>query len=1058
MLEIASEGLFLAGCQSRRDGETHAVVVGQDKHEWFRMCTLDDVSPYCLPGVTPCVTSNRVSFTLGLRGLSMTVDTACSSALVALNVAIDALKQKDCSHAMAAGVNILLGHVMFVLCSRAGTISPRGRCRTFDESADGYGRGEGAGATVVERDSLAALSDALESEQLRSRVSILGTAVNQDGRSASLTAPNGAAQKELLLAAWTSAQVATRHAQRFDLHGTGTALGDPIEFNALKNFLKTGADNSELPVACNVPTLGSVKANLSHLEGAAGTTGLLKCVLMLLRDAVPATPHLRQLNPLIHQEIFAVHFASEMAMIDTENGLGERRHCGVSGFGHGGTNAHVVLSAESSNAMLTQTVKQKSAGGPKFSRIHFPWLAASPRERIAYELAWVPLKLAQSDYPTEHERPLLLVAKASVQSQLQRQLQESKVLQTTTCTIDEYDARLTNSITQRCPDVLTVLLSSGGELEINSAATSIDFLVDLLTVVQAILRNRRDDSRLVVLTSGVPAAEESKLGTGGMRAAAVWGFMRSARLEMMWCEMICIDISTSPPEAVVAELDRIASRPVRFDVAELELTLQQHGERNAPRIVRSTSLICPVASSFARRTRGLVTGGLGGLGMVAAQAMAEKSAASIVLASRSGRLAPSRDLEWRLKLLQSTSTQTTLAKCDVSAAVHLENLLRLEGFAEPSDDHHEVVHAAGLPPDATLAYQTADALRSAMGPKAFASHYLHDILAPHHNAHITVFSSIAASVGVLKGVGYAAANAYADALVRWRRACGLPATSIQWGFVGELGMAAHQRRNDVLSIGEVSSTLRVVLCNKQLPSVILVTSSKWEKVEEALEARLPILDELLPDRKPRNDTKQGSDALQEQSPTPAMTLARALDAVRAACKDVLASAPGDDAELMQAGLDSISMVELRNQLSYSVPHKSLPATLVFDCPTIRALAIRLSEDSQSLSHSAPTISPPTSDVLDREAICQGLACRFPCGAWQWASWGGLLMAAGDAHVEAPVGRWDFSDDIFQKLPSDTFAACRHGGFCEGLDMFDASFFGISSREVEYMDPHQQVML
>ncbi|MET0405281.1 MAG: beta-ketoacyl synthase N-terminal-like domain-containing protein, partial [Cystobacter sp.] len=264
-----------------------------------------------------------------LQGPSLVVDTACSSSLTALHLACQSLRTGESTRALAGGVNLMLAPESMVAGSKARMLSPDGRCKTFDASANGYVRSEGCGVLVLER-----LSDA------RARGSpilaiVRGSAVNQDGPSSGLTVPNGQAQREVIHQALQRAGVAPAEVSYVEAHGTGTSLGDPIEAEAMWSVLKEGRGEGD------ALWMGSVKTNVGHLESAAGVTGVMKVVLAMRHGQLPAHLHLKSPNPHIDWKGMGVKVP--LALTDWTPARGGRRIAGVSSFGFSGTNAHVVL-------------------------------------------------------------------------------------------------------------------------------------------------------------------------------------------------------------------------------------------------------------------------------------------------------------------------------------------------------------------------------------------------------------------------------------------------------------------------------------------------------------------------------------------------------------------------------------------------------------------------------------------------------------------------------------------------------------------------------------------
>jgi microcystin synthetase protein McyD len=285
------------------------------------------INAYTGSGVSVSVASGRLSYVLGLQGPSMTVDTACSSSLVAVHLAYNALRNGECDLAIAGGVNVILTPVISLIESRAQMLSPDGHCKTFDDSADGMVRGEGCGVIVLKR-----LSQALKQGD-NILAQIYGTAVNHDGPSSGLTVPNGQAQEKLLAQTLKTAQLNPEQIDYIEAHGTGTALGDPIELESMAAIFGTRPAQQPL-------VIGSVKTNLGHLEGAAGIAGLIKTVLALQHEKIPPHLHFKTPNSRFdwHSGIFEVPVQGKSWTI------GDRpRIAGVSSFGFSGTNAHILL-------------------------------------------------------------------------------------------------------------------------------------------------------------------------------------------------------------------------------------------------------------------------------------------------------------------------------------------------------------------------------------------------------------------------------------------------------------------------------------------------------------------------------------------------------------------------------------------------------------------------------------------------------------------------------------------------------------------------------------------
>lgn len=290
--------------------------------------------------VSHFVVANRISYALNLHGPSEPIDTACSSSLIAIHRAIEAMRQGNCEQAIVGGVNVISAPDIFIGASRAGMLSEDGRCKTFDKDADGYGRGEGVGALLL-KPLDAALRDGDHIYAL-----VRGSAENHGGRAQSPTAPNPAAQRDLLVSAYTRANIDPRTVGYIEVHGTGTALGDPIEIDGLKGAFEALYEKAGVPVTRKHCGLGSVKTNVGHLEAAAGIAGILKVVMMLRHQKIPGNVHLHEPNPYLRLEESPFYLVRETQDWETLRDEHQRvlpRRAGVSSFGIGGSNGHVIL-------------------------------------------------------------------------------------------------------------------------------------------------------------------------------------------------------------------------------------------------------------------------------------------------------------------------------------------------------------------------------------------------------------------------------------------------------------------------------------------------------------------------------------------------------------------------------------------------------------------------------------------------------------------------------------------------------------------------------------------
>jgi acyl transferase domain-containing protein len=326
LLETSWEALEYAGlAPDGLAGSATGVFMGMSN--WDFSLLLAGVPSRGATGIARSITPNRVSYFFDFHGPSLAFDTACSSSLVALDAACQSLRAGAINLALVGGVNVLLYPYLTVSAAQAGMLAPDGRCKPFDERADGYSRSEGCGVLVLKR-----LADALADRHDILGL-ICGTAVNQDGRSNGLTAPNPLAQQSVVREALRNAGVVPSEIGYVEAHGTGTALGDTIEMESLSAVLSEGRAEGEI---C---WLGSVKANIGHPEAAAGTAALIKVMMSMRHEEILPQLHFRRVNPRLKLD---PHFR-----IPTSRRAWPRssqpRFAGVAAFGVGGTNAHAVV-------------------------------------------------------------------------------------------------------------------------------------------------------------------------------------------------------------------------------------------------------------------------------------------------------------------------------------------------------------------------------------------------------------------------------------------------------------------------------------------------------------------------------------------------------------------------------------------------------------------------------------------------------------------------------------------------------------------------------------------
>jgi len=384
LLEVVFESLEHGGLAPEKlAGTATGVFVGIGGTDYSKLPAQTDnyfehIDAYGGTGNALSIAANRISYLLDLRGPSVSVDTACSSGLVGVHLAVQSLRRRECDTAVAGGVNMILSPETTIAFSKARMLSPDGVCRPFDAGANGYVRGEGCGIVVLKR-----LVDAAKDGD-RILAVICNSGVNQDGRTSGMTAPNARSQVAVIRATMAGADLTPEKIGYIEAHGTGTPLGDPIEFQALGEVFRRRSPEDP---PCYVT---SVKANIGHTETVSGVAGLIKVVLMMQHGEIPAQLHLKEVNA--HIDLEGTRLVIPTKRLPWPAGEAPRI-AGVSSFGFGGTNAHVIVEAAAPSKpaspevdlplhLLTLSAKTETAL-PKLAKRYADYLEAEPEASLA---------------------------------------------------------------------------------------------------------------------------------------------------------------------------------------------------------------------------------------------------------------------------------------------------------------------------------------------------------------------------------------------------------------------------------------------------------------------------------------------------------------------------------------------------------------------------------------------------------------------------------------------------------------------------------------------------
>lgn len=392
-------------------GEEVGVFVGAEFNDYQTLIAEQKTLShgYLATGNSFALLANRVSYFLNFHGPSETIDTACSSALVAVHRAVNALRNKECSIAIAGGVSLILNPHNYVITSQLGVLSPDGRCKTFDKTADGYVKGEGVAAIMLKP-----LKQAQRDGDHIYGI-IRNTATNHGGKAQSLTAPNTVAQAQLLIKAYQDAAIDVATVTYIETHGTGTELGDPVEIEALKQAFKTlhVTANKSLLKDEKYCGLGSVKTNIGHLEPASGIASLIKVLLAMKHAKIPGNLHFSELNPYIKLDaspFYIINKTQTWSPLKDEHTKNIPRRAGVSSFGFGGTNAHVILeeaetqiiNSKSSKPYYLVTLSAKSQESLKQKIIDLQeWLKLNIHNAVLFNISYT-LNTGRSHFNARH--------------------------------------------------------------------------------------------------------------------------------------------------------------------------------------------------------------------------------------------------------------------------------------------------------------------------------------------------------------------------------------------------------------------------------------------------------------------------------------------------------------------------------------------------------------------------------------------------------------------------------------------------------------------------------
>lgn len=909
-------------------------MTGSDYAEIVRGAGLDHLAAQAIMGLPANTAAGRIAHTLGLQGPAIVVDTACSSSLTALHLACRSLAAGECDMALAGGVNLILSPQTSIILARAGMLSPNGRCRTFDAGADGFVRAEGCGMVLL-KPLEAALADGDPVLAV-----IRGTAMNHDGRASGLTVPSGSAQEQVLRAAITQAGIDPAEIGYVELHGTGTALGDPIEASALSSVLCTGRTSPLL--------LGSFKTNIGHAESASGVGGLIRAIAALRARMVPPNLHFDAINPLIEDQAGALRVPTAATSLpDTA------RFAGVSGFGASGTNVHVLI--EAGSPVEERSVIPRAPRVPaEFKRKRYWIEGAKPfalpsalpahedaqHEGLLYRLEWEEQPLPSA--PVSGRWAIIGddIAAGLIAAGLREHGIEAGI--------------------NAAPDDIAL----NGIIALSDAGSTTSSISNELARLEALVSVA--SSPVFVIMRGAVRVEAGDAVSPGGAAVIALGRSLALRFPTAWGG--AIDVAGD-----FTEIDpRLLASALAVDETELAL----RGSRIfSPRLAR---MDLPAVPMIATGATALVTGAFGGIGSQIVRSLFARGVRHFALIGRHPE-------EAMFAALVADGADIRAFPVDVADR---EAMLATGRAIEN-----------GLPPVAAIFHiagardgDWCDMLR----PKLDGAQNLDAISAMWPVRHFVMFGSGASLWGDAGLGAYSAANGALRGVAHARRTRGKSACVVDYGPVAGGGMLDEENESLFQRIGlgsvdtETALDLALVLSHANEDGAVAAIA--WPQFIAAHESRRkrPMLSRFA---------AIGSTA---RAPEPA--LPPRAEILRFLSESVATLTGGDPAAIdpdigfMAMGLDSFGLMDLRRmvQAAYACP---LSATAMFEAPTINRLADYLARSGNA----APAVET-TFAIADEGIAIIGAGMRLPGGVTDLESLCAFLTSGRDGVGEPPAKR------------------------------------------------------
>ncbi|MGW4492364.1 beta-ketoacyl synthase N-terminal-like domain-containing protein, partial [Streptomyces sp. NPDC004376] len=993
-------------------------AIADDYASLMRHQGTDAMSRYSLTGTNRSIIANRISYFLGLNGPSFAIDSAQSSSLVSVHMACESLRAGDCEVALAGGVNLNITLDSTLSAARFGGLSPDGRCFTFDARANGYVRGEGGGLVVLKP-----LSDARAAGDTIYCV-IRGSAVNNDGASAGLTVPSRAAQEAVVRAACDSAKISPGAVQYVELHGTGTPVGDPIEAAALGAAIGSGHD-SEFPLV-----VGSVKTNVGHLEGAAGVIGLMKAALSIRNRMIPASLNFAAPNPNIPLDELNLRVAQEpMPWPRPEQPL----VAGVSSFGMGGTNCHLILSDAAMDAFPVEGADDGptlpwilSGRSDQALRSQADALRAHVEENPDADLREIGLSLATTRKHFDHRAAIT----AESRDELLRRLRSLAGGTPASGVIRGHVAKQTGT---------AFIFSGQGAQRPGMGFDFYSMYPVFATAVDGACEHfdRHLDVPLRNVMFADPGTAESALLTETRYTQPAIFTFEVALYQLL------TDLGLSADYLVGHSIGELAAAHVAgvlslADACELVAVrgglMQQVTEQGAMVAIQATAAEVSdvLAEGFDRTALAVING-----------------ASSVVVSGDES------EVMGVARLFAERGRKTR--QLQVSHAFHSPHMdTMLTAFSEVAN-RIEYAHPE-IPLVSNLTGEVGDQ-SIFCSPEYWVRHVRETV---DFHGGITALSDLDVNTFIEIGPEAVLLSAVEECLSSTSRPLVVPVVRRDGTEIQGLQHVLARLHVQGLSVEWGRTAKAAGRGRVSLPTYAFQRERYWLDGQGSVAHDHPGGYGVEGPAALTGGTDRGEGSSSSQIDELGRS---ALNVVRDQASLVLGHSSPEAVDpastFKELGFDSLSGVELRDRLG-EVTGLRLPSTLVFDYPTPVAVAEWLSGELSGGPETAPAPVPasavPVADA-DDPVVIVGMACRFPGGVVSPEGLWGLVAEGADAVGDFPTDRgWDVEGlyDPDGGRAGTTYS--RQGGFLYEAAEFDPAFFGISPREALAMDPQQRLLL